>query len=557
VVHASSRAGRRLLVLLLASTLVAAACGGGDDSDGGGSEAGEEPGEEESGTPQAGGQVIYGVEAENSGGWCLAEAQLAISGIMVARTIYDTLTAPNSEGEPVPYLAESVEPNETFDMWTVTLREGVKFHDGTDLTAEVVKNNLDAYRGVYPARSPLLFVFVFDNIASVDVVDPLTLNITTKTPWPALPDYLFSSGRLGIMGQAQLDSPDGCETDLIGTGPFMLEDWVVNDHLTAVRNPDYWRQDENGTQLPYLDEITFRPIIESAQRVTALQAGEINAMHESGGLQIEQLRQLAESGTIENNESDQFSEVTYGMLNTSKPPFDNILARQAMAHAVDRERINQLRNNGIFELASGPFAPGNMGYLADTGYPEYDPEEAQRLVDEYESSTGQELAFTLSSTTDPGTFARAQLLKEMAEAVGATVTLRQSEQAQLINEAIAADFQAVLWRLHEGGDPDGQYIWWREGSPVNFSRIADPEINRLLDEGRTTIDEAARQQIYEDLNRRFAEQLYNLWQEWPIWTIATLPEVNGVFGPPLPDGSEPFPGLASGHPTVGLWIEQG
>ena len=87
---------------------------------------------------------------------------------MVADTIYDTLTRPNADGDYEPWLAESVEPNDDYTQWTIKLREGVKFHDGSDLTAEVVKNNLDAYRGQYPTRSPLLFTFTFANIASVD-----------------------------------------------------------------------------------------------------------------------------------------------------------------------------------------------------------------------------------------------------------------------------------------------------------------------------------------------------------------------------------------------------
>ena len=147
--------------------MVATACGGGDD-DGGGSTSGGD-----AGTPTPGGNVVYGLEAETIDGWCLPESQLAISGIMVAQAVYDTLTRPNAEGEIEPWLAESVEPNEDSSVWTITLRDGVTFHDGTPLTAEVVKNNLDAYRGEYPARTSLLFVFVLGNIASTEVyLDP-------------------------------------------------------------------------------------------------------------------------------------------------------------------------------------------------------------------------------------------------------------------------------------------------------------------------------------------------------------------------------------------------
>ena len=180
---------------------------------------------------QRGGSVRYAVEAETGDGWCLQEAQLAISGILVARAIYDTLTAPNSEGEYVPYLAEAVEPNDDFTQWTITVREDVTFHDGSDLTAEVVKNNLDAYRGAEGghARSPLLFLFVLDNIESVEVSGERDVVVTTKVPWVAFPAFLYSSGRLGITGQAQLDDTEGCSRNLIGTGPVHArepDDWV-------------------------------------------------------------------------------------------------------------------------------------------------------------------------------------------------------------------------------------------------------------------------------------------------------------------------------------------
>src|SRR3546814_11879816 len=97
--------------------------------------------------------------------------------MQVARTIYDTLTAPDAEGNIEPFLAESVEGNETFDTWTIKVREGVTFHDGSPLDAQVVANNLDAYRGEYEARSPLLFTFVFSNIDTVTVTDPMTVTV--------------------------------------------------------------------------------------------------------------------------------------------------------------------------------------------------------------------------------------------------------------------------------------------------------------------------------------------------------------------------------------------
>jgi peptide/nickel transport system substrate-binding protein len=536
---------------ILALGLMAAACGGGDDDDGGGGGGGATG--EDAGTPTPGGTVVYGLEAETTDGWCLPEAQLAIGGIMVAQSIYDTLTRPNAQGEIEPWLAESVEPNEDSTVWTIKIRDGVKFHDGSDLTAEVVKNNLDAYRGQYPTRSPLLFVFVLEPIQSVDVIDPLTVQVTMKQPWVSFDAQLYGSGRAGMMAQAQIDDTQSCAENLIGTGPFKLVDWVPNQKFEAEKNEDYWATDAAGNQLPYLDGIEFRPIVEVDQRLNALQSGEINAMHTSDAPTVSDLRDLSESGEVNAYESEEFGEVNYIMLNESKPPFDNIKARQALAYAADFDEVNAILNDGITTQATGPFAPGNIGNLEDTGFPTFDAAEAERLVGEYEAETGQDLSFTYTTTNAQVQIDQAQLLKEQAEAVGMSVEIITVDQSTQIDSAISGDFEAIGWRNHPGGDPDQQYNWWKSGSPVNFGRFNDPEIDQLLDQGRTSLDD--REQVYEDLNTRFAEEVHNVWLWYTPWTIAMAPDVHGVPGEG-PTSAEGFPGLAAGHPVTYMWVEQ-
>ena len=544
-----------LVAGVLALAMIAAACGGGNDDDKGSGGSGD--GDSAAGTPVNGGSVTYGLEAENGGGWCLPEGQLAIAGIQVARTIYDTLTAPDENGEYQPFLASSVEPNADFTQWTIKLREGVKFHDGTALNSTVVKNNLDAYRGAYPARKPLLFIFVLDNITSVDVVDDLTLTVSTKTPWPAFAAYLHSSGRLGIMAQAQLDDPETCDRNLIGTGPFKLKEWKVNDHLTATKNPDYWQKDADGNALPYLDEITYRPIPDGDARVNALLAGELNAMHTSTPENIDRLRTEKDNGKVGLVESDKFAEVAYVMFNASKPPFDNINARLAAAYAVDRDAFNQVRNLGLTKVASGPFAEGSVGYLEDAGFPKYDLDKAKDYAAKYEQETGNPLEITVLTTPDPSTVKSAQFIQEQVEKAGFKVSLKSVEQAALINTALGSDWNAMAWRNHPGGAPDLQYVWWKGGSPVNFGKFKDPDMDALLDAGRLESDSAKAATIYQDVNKRFGSQVWNAWLNWTIWDVASAPDVHGVFGPNLPDGGKPFPGLATGHPVSGMWISKG
>ena len=538
----------RRAAAILALGMVAAACGGGDDDGGAGG-----TGDEDAGTPTPGGRVVYGLEAETADGWCLPEAQLAISGIMNANAIYDTLTRPNAEGEVEPFLAESVEPNEDSTVWTITLREGVTFHDGSELTAEVVKNNLDAYRGAYPTRSPQLTVFVFEPIESVEVVDDLTVEVTLKQPWVSFDATLWGGGRYGIVAQAQLDDEQTCATNLIGTGPFTFVDWVPNQRFEAEKNPDYWATDAEGNQLPYLDAIEFRPIPEIETRLNSLRSGEINAMHTSDADTIVELRSLAESDEVNMYESDAFGEVSYNMLNESKPPFDNILAREALARAYDFDRVNEIINGGITTRATGPFAPGNIGHLEDSGYPTYDLDEAKRLAAEYEEETGQPLSFTLSAQATQSVLRIAQLIKEMGEEAGIGVEIVSVDQSALIDTALEGDFEMITWRNHPGGDPDLQYNWWKSGSPVNFGRFQDEEIDALLDQGRESLEN--REQVYEDINRRFAEQIHNLWGWYTPWTVAMATDVQGVPGEG-PNATEGFPGLASGHRVEYMWVEQ-
>ena len=189
------------------------------------------------------------------------------------------------------------------------LPDGIKFHDGTPLTATVVKNNLDAYRGKYPGRNPFLFRLVLGPFIKDVTADDAakTVTVTTAQPWPAFAAYLWSEHRLGIMAQKQLDDGADCAKDLIGTGPFMLKEWVVNDHFTAVKNPNYWKKDKDGVQLPYLDQITFKPVPDGQQRLNGLQSGQFQVINTATALDVEQIRALAKQGTITNNESDKFT----------------------------------------------------------------------------------------------------------------------------------------------------------------------------------------------------------------------------------------------------------
>ena len=536
-----------------------------------------ESGLADAGDPVRGGKLIYGLEADTNGGFCLSEGQLAISGMMVVRAVYDTLTTPNAEGEYVPYLAQSVEHNDDYTEWTIVPRKGVKFHDGSDLTAEVIKNNLDAYRGVYPGRSSLLLAFVLKNITEIAVEGDATV-VKMSKPWVAFPAFLYGSSRIGIMAQSQLDNKDGCANNPVGTGPFTFSSWAPNQPFKAERNPDYWQIAPDGEPYPYAESIEFRPIPDGQVRIQALDSEGLSLMHTSnadeiGGRWYDRLKSNKVNMTV----SEEAGEVSFIQLNHTKPPFDDLGMRQALAMAGDRDEINRLINGGYSTIADQPYSPDSMAYVEDPGFPKYDLEGAKKLVAAYVAKGGK-AEFTITHTTDPTVRRLAQLVQQRGQAAGVKITLIQQDQATLISTAIGKDYQAMLFRNYPGGDPDQNYVWWystTEGadgskSPnlVNFAGINDPEIDKALDDGRAETDPAKRKEIYQGLSKRMATEVHGIWSWYTTWGIVTQPEVHGIYGPPLPgeDASQPgdaatddparqpSKGLATGHSLLGLWI---
>jgi peptide/nickel transport system substrate-binding protein len=531
----------RVVAFLAAGAIVATACGGG-----GGSKASPSS---DTGTPQTGGKIVYALDAETGGGWCPRNSQLAAAGIIVNDAVFEQLVVPDEKGGVVPYLAESVTPNADYLSWTIKIRPGIKFHDGESLDAAAVKMNLDAVKGG-PLGS-----FTLGNVANTVVADPLTVTVNMKKPWVQFPWVLFSTGRGAMAAPKQLNSPN-CASELIGTGPFMQKGaWVPNDHLTVVKNPNYWRKDSAGRQLPYLDEIEFKPIYDAAARLNALKAGQVQMILTDNSDITYQIRQSVKAGELRSVENLRSAEVGYTMLRVDKAPFNDLVARQALRYAGNRDELNQIVYHNIAIQTDTPFAPDVFAYLKEPLQPPPKPDlnRARQLVEQYKAAHGGKFEFTLSSTNDPSVLKQAQVLASQWQGAGMSVKIRTADQATLINQALGGDFQATLWRNHPGADPDTQYVWWHSGSPVNFGAIKDSRIDNALDTARSSADANVRRAAYEEVQRVFGEQLYNLWGFYSRWVFASRPNVRGVTGPDLPTGGKQ--GLiASVHPLVGLYL---
>ncbi|MCU1498696.1 MAG: ABC-type dipeptide transport system, periplasmic component [Acidimicrobiales bacterium] len=548
------------MALVLAAGLLASSCGGdgGDDVTTGMGATPVESGMPDDAKPRRGGQLVYGLEAETDGGFCLPESQLAASGLQVLRALYDPLTVPDADGDYAPHLAKTVTHDDTYKRWAITLRQGITFHDGSKLDATVVKNNLDAYRGAYSKRSPLLFAFVFKNIDTVKVVNELTVEVTTKTPWVAFPAALYSSGRVGIVAQAQLDAEtESCESQPIGTGPFSFVSWTRGESLKTKRYPKYWQIAPDGKPYPYVEAVEFRPMANSDARVAALAQGELNMLHTSTPSDMaENLTQLRDDGAINLLVSEQRTETSYLMLNVENPVLADRDVRLAIAHAIDRKKLNQDANKGFATVADGPFAPDVLGHVKNPGFPGFDLAAARKTVAAMKAD-GRSTKLRLLVSTALAAIRSASIQKTMLEAAGFRIELEVTAEADLIDRAISGDFDMLVFRNQPGEDPDANYNWWYgEGNLLNFGRFDDPVVNKNLKIGRTTANEDKRRAAYEAINRQFSKEVWNVYLWYAPWAVAEASNVHGILGPALPDQGGPATGrIVTGHPLLGIWIE--
>ncbi len=558
------RAGRRrpryaALALVAVAAVVAASCGSGgsaSEPEGGGPGgntvvAGLRPPDE--GTPRRGGTITYGLEGKTDN-FCLGSAQLAISGIMIAQSVYETLTMPSTGGKYVPYLARSVEASADNRVWTIGLRDGVRFHDGTPLDAAAVALNIEKWR-----QGPLLGV-VFSNVASVSTPDPKTVTVTMKEPWPTFPMYLYTFGRTGIAAPAQLNDPKTCQTNMIGTGPFRKKTFdPTTGSVDVVRNPDYWRKG-----LPYLDGIRFRIQEDGIQRVNGLRGGQFDVIHSSAGATLARVRQMGD-GFRAVLEPPGHMEVGHLLFNVTRPPLDDVDARRAVAQALDRRILNRVANAGspLWRFAEGPYDTDVLGYVKDAGQPEYDLDAAREAVRRYKAAHGGRFQIDLHTTYDQLGQKVAQEIKRQLGEAGITVRLaRPTDQGTLIATAITGGVDAFGWRNYPGGDPDSIYVWFHSGSILDFNHLDDPRVDRDLDQGRVSTDPAERKELYQDLMRYMAGQVFNYWLWYQQWWIGSTADVHGVVGPglPGPDGRttdvRPPPIVAGNHQLVGMWTEE-
>jgi peptide/nickel transport system substrate-binding protein len=485
-----------------------------------------------SGPPRRGGRLRVGTTSEIDGFSPFTD-HWDNTGLTYANTVYDTLTAITADGRAVPYLAQSVTPNADRTVWTVTLRPGIRFHDGTPLDSSVLVANVEGF------MSSLLTAPALKPIAGARAVGPLSVEILCKEPLVSFPYYL--STQVGVVvAPSMINPPAGTTPRPVGTGPFVYQEWVPNSHFEATRNPNYWR-----SGLPYLDSVTYFPIVDDGARLDSLLSGEIDLMVSTNpdvvtGLAGKDGYQRVDTLHRYVGEPD----MDFIMLNTAVEPTNDLAVRQALASAMDTKALVKLFDDGLTEPSNGLFPPGSV-YYAPTGYPSYDLARARALVEQAKPRHGGRIALQLGTIPNPRDVRATEAIQSMWQAAGIEVTLAQIDQATFITNALTGHFQAYTWEQFSAADPDLNYVWWSTttigpvgGLSLNFARNADPVIQAALQRGREDPDPAVRIAAYRTVNERFALDLPYLWISRTVWSAAASSRVGTFQGGTLPGGEE-------------------
>jgi ABC-type transport system substrate-binding protein len=333
----------------------------------------------------------------------------------VNRMMYENLVKFDPKLKIVPGLATRWEQSKDGLSWTFFLRKGVKFHDGTPFNSEAVKVFIERMIGPEkPSRAGLYTPFV----NTVDIIDEYTIKINLKAPFAFFLNNLAHSAS-GIVSPTALKTlGKDIARKAVGTGPFKFVEWIHGDHLTMVRNDDYW----DGK--PYLDKIIVKTVKEDSARVMMLQSGDAQLIVR---IPPEDIARLEKDPKIK-LDSTETLRVLYIGINCNKKPFTDVRVRQALNYAVDRESIVKNIYQGRALVSSNIVAPLTTGYFATKGY-SYDPERAKKLLAEAGYPNGFKAKLWSPQGRYPKDFEMAQAIQQQLKKVGIDCTLDTMEWA--------------------------------------------------------------------------------------------------------------------------------
>ncbi|WP_037289087.1 ABC transporter substrate-binding protein [Saccharibacillus sacchari] len=471
---------------------------------------------------------------------------LAVS-VRVFGALYDTLLVRNADGSLGPSLATEWEQSDDGLSYTLKLKEGVKFQDGTPFNAEAVKYNFDSI--IYPETKAANALALLRPYKSSEVIDEYTIKLNLETASQAFLGNL-SQGMLSIVSPtAAKEKGEDFGKNPIGTGPFKFVSWSENAEIKLERNPDYaWGSSEaKNTKAAYLDHLTFKIVPEEATRIGGVQSGQVLAAETVPPQNIVALESDPNAQLFKTN--------TIGLpytlfFNLEKKPWDELKARQAVQLAVDVDTIVKTLYLGTYERAWSSLTPGILGYdesLEGKIAPNLD--KANALLDELgwvkgadgiREKDGQRLTLHYVDGS-PNREKRndiAAMIREQLKAIGVETEV---EITQDIATVVFQNWDYDLYGNSQvNADPNSLSAFYhstKEGERRTLNGLSDPEVDKWLEEAGVEKDDAKRVELYKKVQQYISDQALIL----PIYvfpyTVAAAKSVQGLtfdpFGYPI------------------------
>jgi peptide/nickel transport system substrate-binding protein len=433
------------------------------------------------------------------------------STIRVTLNVCEPLVWEPTPGRFVPGLADSWEVSPDAKAYTFRLKQGVRFHDGTPFSAEAVKFTMD--RVVNPETKAGQSNDQLGPYDHTEIVDDHTVKIVMKEGYAPLLTNL--NGYLGIVSPTAVKKMGLAEFARrpVGTGPFMVKEWIPKDHITLVRNPDYaWGSSLFKHRGPaYLDQVIFKIIPEASVRTGTLKSGETQYIDDMDPLEYAGLKKDPRFAVIE---ASQPGSGFVLLLNvTSKGPIADLPVRRAIEYGVDREGLNTSVFHGLNKVAWSPLMRPTFGYDASTEkIYSFDQTKAKQILEEagwkagsggIRENAGRKLTIDFPIIGRPRDKAMAESVQASLRDVGIDLRVTPLERAAF-RDLVRQNRYDVNFMWFSYGDPDVLRTIFHSANvnAFNRARYQVPEVDRMLQDAAATSNKVRRAAIYGQIQQR-------------------------------------------------------
>lgn len=429
--------------------------------------------------------------------------------------LYNKLVRHDENLKLVPDLAESWEIPDNL-TYIFNLRKGVKFHNGREMTAEDVIFSLNRVldpKTASPGRSYI------SNIKSMEALSPYRVKITLSSPLSSFLEGL-ATNNCAIVSKAAVEQYGNLQKVEAGTGAFMLKEWIPDNSMTLVKNPDYF---EKG--LPLVDKIIFRIIPEQASLYAGVKGGTLDLAQINDGSTILLAKR---DGSVNVMQKPGINVRTFG-FNVTRKPFDDVRVRQALSLAIDRNEIVTISEFGMAQ-ATGPIPVGATQWalpLSKLPFFEVDIQKAKALLAEAGLPNGFSFKIVTSNSFEGG-LAVAQVIQNQLKKIGVNAELEVVEWGIYIDRWVKRDFDAMVELRGGSGEPDRfLYRMIHSTGGVNNFLFKDADVDRLLDKGRQLTAYAERKPVYDELQILLAQKAPIIFLYCPFETHVMSKNVKG------------------------------